>query len=512
MKTFLALAVLGFVAPLAAQEPPASTTAGEKLPTTMLRLRSGAVLWGSILGDDPTGIAFQRLDTLGKLHLAWSFLDPAEERNLRLRYGYADEASEEIQATATRILLADGSEVVGRVLSQDDEFVWVKRAEGSVPIPRARISGTSSVRVPALDLFTRDELYQDKATELGGRLLLAGASGAAAHSELAAFAERLLDFAHALEHWRTAQALDPAFDRERAIAGVQRTAKKAALAAQIERLSEIELLRLRQRYDKAIPLLEAFANQFPDTPLLEDLNDLRERIQRSQERDLRETVVARTYALVVTLATRASRQKPTYEEVIAYLDEQMTEELWQAVLAEAQRIAPEIGVEQVQRMWNERSSQRWRTASYGLGTWLLGEERALGGLAQDGPTQDPAAGSAEEARAKLEERFNRYLRNQELARKSRAQDEAAEEDPNEFWTRELNGSARAQWLLAYFVENSELFQLGPPRFTNCRDCGGTGARDLLFLGGAWSGAKAGSTLVPCPTCHHLGKMRRVRFR
>ena len=51
---------------------------------------------------------------------------------------------------ADRFVLADGTEVVGSIVNRTDEHIWVKRAEGTVPISKRLITGASTlVRVPA---------------------------------------------------------------------------------------------------------------------------------------------------------------------------------------------------------------------------------------------------------------------------------------------------------------------------------------------------------------------------
>jgi hypothetical protein len=74
-------------------------------------------------------------------------------------------------------------------------------------------------------------------------------------------------------------------------------------------------------------------------------------------------------------------------------------------------------------------------------------------------------------------------------------------------------------VLAYFAEKSGQFRDLQARFSNCRECGGTGARDVMFTGNAASAdednksqGKAGEVLVTCPACHTIGVVRRIRYR
>lgn len=510
------LALTALVLPLAAwQEPPA-----ESAPNTMLRLRSGAIAFGQIVAHDPGGIRFRMLETGGEIPLGWSVLDPTEADELRLGYGYVEAEAEELLVDADRLELANGSELVGRIVERTETHLWVKRAEGTVPIPKTQVRGSiTSVQAPALDLFTREELYQQKAFDLQGRLAAEGRAGAQANEELARYAERLFDYGHALEHYQRAAERDPAYETERMAQAIARTTEKAALQQQVDHLAEIDLQRARKRYDRAIELLAQFRTLYPKSPLLTDLAKLQERVAKSQERDLREEIVSRWHFWAVRLAREAAR-KATFEEVQGYLDEKMGEEVAQKVRDDVQTIAPGIEVGQVQRLWGERKGGKYRTATYGLGTWLLGESARAELDKPKGKDEQkeaaPAAGSQAEARKRLEDRIKRYLENQKLTRGS-GQTQRDDEDPQVFWGS-WNWSGRSQWILAYFAEKSGLFRDVTARFSNCRECGGTGARDILYTGNAGNstqgqgGGKAGEVLVACPTCHTIGIVRRVRYR
>lgn len=492
----------------AAPEPAAAEA------TRMLRLRSGGVEFGAIVAHDPDGVRLRRLENGGEVELPWSFLDPREADGLRSSFGYVEVEADELELEAERIELADGREVVGRIVDRNDTHLSLKRAEGTVQIPLTNVRGAiTSVRVPALELFTKEELYQDKATELQGRLALEGEPGARAHDELARFAERLLDFVRAAQHYRRVAELAPDFDAARIGAARARTEAKAALQAEVDELAAIDLARARKRYDVALKLMQDFRTLRPKSALLEDLNKLQARIARAQERDLRDEIVARWHHWTVRLAKEAGR-KTSFEEVQAYLDEKLGEEIAEKVRLDVQTIAPGIEVDQVRKLWGERKGGKFKSASYGLGTWLLGES-ARAELDQEkkgAATPPPAPGSAAEARSKLEERIKRYIENQKLTRKSGGQ-AAAEEDPQAFWG-EWNWAGRAQWILAYHAEKSGEFKDVEGRLSPCPACGGAGARDVLFTGSAASTESSGAaqTLVACPTCHTIGVVRRVRYR
>jgi hypothetical protein len=115
----------------------------------------------------------------------------------------------------------------------------------------------------------------------------------------------------------------------------------------------------------------------------------------------------------------------------------------------------------------------------------------------------------------LEKKLQRFLQNQEMARKSRST--ADQKDEREQAWKELPGVARANWIMAYYAENSGDFEVMPkPQFSACRECGGTGTRLLTMAGANVSREEVGKgsneQVIECPTCHGLGVIRRISYR
>jgi len=479
----------------------------------MLRLRSGNVVWGAIEGHDEERLTFRLLESGGLVRLPWGFLDPEEELALRTRFGYVDADGDDVMISADRLTLVDGTELIGRIVMRTENEIWIKTAEQTVPVPVLRLAGSATVvQVPALDVYTREELYQMRLLEVQEALLVEGPRGAAAQYELAQYCERILDYTHAVEHFLEAQTIDPGAHADVLPAAIARAKSKSAVQEQVDVLGWIDRWRARKRYDKAFELIDSFPSLYPSSPLMGDLAKVKDRVDKSQERDLRSEVVRRWHYWTRRLAREGARIK-TFEGAMAYLDEKMGEDLLDAVTADLEKIAAGIEGDAVRRLWDERSGGRIQTVSYGNGTWLLGEEQARAELEKEEEGAAEEEGSTGDARKKLEEKIARYLKNQDLARKSKstgADDDA--EDPDAFWG-EWNVSGRSQWILAYFAENSGMFKLEKVRFRNCRECGGTGAREIVYLRGALQGDEgASSLLIACPTCHHIGVVRRLRYR
>ncbi|MDP6369389.1 MAG: hypothetical protein QF615_07265 [Planctomycetota bacterium] len=498
LHSFVAACLLALtLSPMAAGQ--ASQTSS---PVEMLRLRSGDILWARVVEHTPEGVFVERLSNGGRASLTWGFLDPLQEEELRMRYGYVDLAQEEIMIEVDQLLLSDGSEVVGKVISREGDTLTVKVDGNLLLIPKIRVAASgATVRVPALDIYTRDELY--------GQLLVATApDDPEAQLALARDCERILDYAHAVLHYQKASELDPELHADEVAYGLARAEQKAVLQEQIDYLAEADHLRKRGKFDEALAMCESFAERFPDSILQEDALKGRDRVLRGRDEALRELVARRWHYWVTRLAKVAA--VGSYEQAIDYLDENMGKEVLDRVLDDARRITAEIGEDDVTAFWVERKRGRWKRASYGYGTWLLGEDEALAGL-EDGP-KVATGGEKDEERLALEERIQRFLRNQEQARKARGSKDD-EDDIEAAWVQ-LSSSSRAWWIIAYYAEFSGEMELDPkPSLSNCRECGGVGVREVIYTGGARSGeSTSGKRLMHCPTCHGIGRVRRIRYR
>lgn len=497
------LLATALLVPLQAAEPGAAET-------TMLRFYDGSILWGSIAGHDARTLHFRRLDNGGLARVPWSKLDPSQSDALLEEFGYVDLSGDEVMCEADRLVLVDGTEIIGRIVSRTEADLMVKTARSIVQVPKVRLRAASTVvQVPALDVFTREELYQQELARLAPE-------DPRAQLDLAAFCERIFAFERALEHLEAARALDPSLDSSEVELALARNRTKLENAGQIDHLREVDRLRARGRFDDAVAQLELFFELYPKSPLARDAQRKQAQVEAARLRALEERV-ARLWHTYVRKRTFREAQNPdlTLEAAVTWLEDGLHDEVLTLVQQElARTVSADITTDEIATYWSGREGGRWQKASYGEGSWLLGVEAAREGVAE--PEADDG-GSATESesealRRRLEERMKRYQRSQSVVRRSQEGFDS-EEERNRFWA-EWSSAGRAQWLLAYYAEHSGDMELRPKLFSrNCRDCNGTGAREVVNTGGAVSGSRgAHSRMVPCRTCHGVGLSRRISYR
>lgn len=497
-----ALGLLALASPaLALQDAEAATAPSADV--MLLRLRGGDIQWGTIEDHSAEALTFIRLDTGGRVVLPWSFLDSEQDLELRTRYGYVDLGGEEILISAELLVLVDGQEIIGRVQGRTDESVLFKSQGLTLAVPKARIkSHVAGLQAPALDIYTKEELYADE-------LLRTDAESAASQFALAEYCERIFDFPHALQHYQAAAELDPTFKAKEMPVLLERVGIKVESQEQVDYLANVDHLSRRRKYEDALLALGAFDGLFPESPLKTDRLKLEERVVKARDKYVRTEVQKRWFAWMGRLAAKAGREL-SYDETLSFLEERFSDEIVQSVTEEMRRVWPDIEEDQIRQFFIERKRGRWKPASYGMGTWLLGEDAALAGGSGSSAQAQPESARDRE-RADEEERITRFLRNQQMAKRNSkvAEDE---EEIADFW-KTLSSTARRYWIIAYYAENAGQLDVRPkPELQNCSECGGTGAREVIYTGSAREGASSGLRLVTCIACRGIGRVRRIRYR
>lgn len=479
----------------------------------LLQLRTGQLLWATLDEHDEDRLYLTRLDTGGYLELPWGLLDPRLEQSLRMRFGYIDVGVEEFTILADRIPLTDGTELVGLITTRTNDALHIKTANSFIVLPLTRVGGApTAVRVPARDIYTREELYDQKLTELRPDIEAGGELAAQALWDLGQYSERIFDYSHAVEAYQQMVAVAPTFVPEdqsaAALEGVlERAERRANSQAQVDYLEEADRLGARGQFAEAFEMLGRFPDLYPDSPLTEDWVKINQRVIADRDRVLVKVASREWFQAIDQVARLASRDK-TYEETVDWIEDGMSEEIVALVTLELQKIAPELESDATRALFERRSRTRVRKASYGSGTWLLGKERATAGLVEEEATPEASGRDAE--RQELLEQIQRYLRNQDVSGRSGGQ--AEERDPGEYWDTMSSGNKR-QWILSYYAEFAGDLELKGVSFLPHRDCGGTGFIEIVQTGPPRSGSDGVRTQLKIdPLCNGIGGTRRVTYR
>jgi hypothetical protein len=467
-----------------------------------LRLRDGSLHWGAIREHNLDHLVFERLDTGGLVRVPWGMLDAAQEKALRSEFGYVQVLSEELRIEVDLLQLDGGEEVVGKILDRQGDRFLIQTGGTLQAIPKARVVAVQGgVSVPALDVYSREQLYADNLARIDP-------TNAADQVALAELCEQILDFSHALEHYESARGLDSDYLPEVLPQRIETARASAALQEQIDYLREVEGLRKKGRYDEAVEKARAFESVFASSPMLERARNLLVQVENVRSEAVVDFVRKRWATRLIKLS-RSQAGQTTFASATAYAQEGLGQDLRQSVLADARRaISPSLELSHVEEAFRLRRKGRYASASYGEGTWLLGPDGAVKGA--EGEAQEVALSETDAEREKLAQKIRRFVESQEAARraKNRAQQE---EDFEAFWAGFSLGG-RAAWIRAYYAEFGGDYELRPrPYLPDCRACGGTGVREVVYIGGGAQGS-GGSHLQRCPLCQGVGVVRKVYYR
>jgi hypothetical protein len=472
----------------------------------MLRLRDGRVLWGEIESHDSAGCVVRRLDTFGRVQLEWSLLDPALGLELQRRFGYVEFEQEELMVDAAIITLVDGSVLTGVIEQTTPDAFHVKSRTGLLILPRERVDGALvTTSVPARDVYSREELYATERARHESALAAGGADAIAANLALALHCERILDFVKALEHYEAAKALGS--KGEELDAQIAAAGRKAEAQSQVDALDQIDRLRRQDKFIDALRELAVFPQAWPASPLMEEWAKLNQRVLSDREKKvLRE--VREQWFVWLGRATRDAAKEMGFEQAMAWAEEGLPQFLLAQVTADVQKIWPEASQGDVRDLLARREGVRTRYATYGLGTFLLGRERAT--ARPDEEEKEAEANpisELERQRAEIQKRVERFL--QDARARSGGNASETEIDPEVYW-QSWPVQSRAMWLTAFYAEFGGDLEMRRVTLEPHADCGGTGYLEEIST--TAGGGGFAPRLVPDPGCNGIGVKRRISYR
>ena len=487
--------------PFSAPSPPSADE------VRMLRFPDGSIRFGAIVDHDADGIEIIRVDTSGRARLTWDLLDEAQAQKIKNELGYVEIDAAEVFVQAERLLFAGGGSVIGVVVSREGDHFLVKTGGSLQKIPKVRVRSIETrVQIPALDVYTREEMYARLLSEAE----LETAKGQLA---LAQGCEGILDFVHAAEHYGL--ALEAGLEGDKATrtqGALARSSAKAEAQGQLDILRGADQQRRYGNFDEAIAIVNAFPGQFPDSPLIEDARKAEVKLTSARDDAAKDLVRKRWNHWAKRLTRTKASTDSTFEEMRGWAVDGLSNEIQQKVFEDlTQRVSSVYGLEDVRTLWDMRERRKWSSSTFGTaGSWLLGAEAAQAGIEAEEEDADGAAVSAAEAeRRAIDDRVRRYAQNQRAALRG-GRGEADQEERDEFW-RAWSGSGRALWLLAYYAENGGDYELRPkPLLRNCTRCAGVGAIDVIATG-TLSRSEL-SQVSTCPLCRGVQVVRRISFR
>lgn len=471
----------------------------------VLRLRTGKFLIGSVESATEDGVRFKRLDTGGVLDLDWKHINAGDAAMLRKRFHLVSAAEvADVLADAMKVVFQRGGtrrEYLGELVSKDGaNFVLRKRGvEVTVPVRDMR-APPEAVRVPILDILTPDEIYQRKLAETDP------GEDADKHMTLGVYLIRVTDYDRAKQHLQKAQELgggNQPKEVERQLARVDSLIKHKEEA---DLIAQINVLRNRQNFPKALELCELFQLKYPESKLKNEFERRKEAVLRDRETFLIHKVTADWHRVLRDEAGKIARKEQSFDAARSKAEEELPQTIRERIARQRN-----IAVDEVERFFKLRLARRVgkiQASSYSTGSWILGEQEVVKNTAAEqakGKKATSQKSRKDQLKAELEKRMREWIRkaNKARAKGGGAEDELQTEDE---WWKEAPSTTRQLWIMAYYAEKSGDMQVVSAHVVKCPTCGAAGTLER-------TGSVGGKVIkVPCNTCHKTRWFRGVRFR
>ena len=473
-----------------------------------IRLRNGALLVGQIESPDENGFVFERFRDGGRIRLRWEDLIMRDAERLRASFQLVGEGQGDLVTfRAFRVLRKTSGapkELIGELVARDGQKITLRTLGNTLDLPLASLTGTPQyVDVPIRDILTPDEIYRRKLTEIDP------GEDADKHVLLADYLIRVEDLARAKEHLTQAQTLGGGSQPNKITGMLERVDTMLANKAEADHLREISIAANRNNFTKAQELIAAFEQQYPSSKLANEFERRKALVEKARERFFIDKVTDDWYRYARDAAKVIARSRGLgVEEARVQAAEQMGQTIRERIAR-----ARKLEVEEVDAFFKRRfefpTVPKVQLATYGQGSWLLGEkdlmaDTARGKVAQKNePKQNE---QQDQVRRELERRLREFMRRQGRRGGQNPQQEQHKLDSPDEWWKDASTRERQLFVLATYAERSGDMQIETASLRECMTCG---AQGTIQVPTNQVGRMAN---VTCPTCHGLKYFRAIRFR
>lgn len=471
-------------------------------PADIVRMSDGRLVHGKIVDfDEATGFTLVRADNGGLVRLRWEHLPASEVRRIKESRGFTGEDPQPFLVDVVHLVMKNGTTETGVLVDDGRRDVYTLRRRGSTnSFPRQYVRSVEPGRADGLTVYPPEDLYQLLLTQFGTP------TTAAEHFEMAVAAEGANLYHQARDHYRAAAGLDPSLKPELIALRVARVGIKIEDSVETARLDQIRNRLYKKQFDMALRMVEEFRADFPASRQLGELATMEGDIGRRRYKHYSGKVISDYFSFLgKSLGEISRRDEMTLGAALELVEDSIHEEIVDRLSASYKMDA--AGIES---LWEERTGGSVRTSSYGTGTFILGEEKALNWVGGRDDAQEVEEDDAEKEDEDLQDRIDRVLKQRATEARQRARSRRSSRSldegisPDDWWDQSGTDD-RMRWLTSYYAEFSGHISVLRAKPRSCRTCDATGVIQVLNDKGE---LEAGV----CPTCKGLKHERIVTFR
>ncbi len=453
----------------------AALLAGASVSAQTLQLADGKVLLAKVETADGEGCHVKRLDNGGTLDLRWEHLSTASATAIKRQFDLMGDTQDEILVRADEVeYLVNGGKqtLIGKIVDRTDEQIVVQQKGIQYRIPRSELRAVRRAEVPAAQIYTKDEFYAMHLAELQP------GDSADRHILLAEDLVKVRDYDHAADHLQKARELGNSANPQHLEVMTQRLQRYKEAKQERELLDQIQAARSRGQlldFEKGSKLITEFETRFPQTKLKQDFDLEKKRFLDGRTRYLAQQVAEQwRRSIQIAADKKAADDGVTLQAAREYAESKMTDDIVARVAQQLRLLADEV-----RQLWADRArfpvGKRTELFTYGIGSWVLGEDGILKGTKQGEAkaAQEPAK---DQGNSRDVERLARAFREALERRRAAVQGQggADKEQTDEDWWRQASRTERTSWLRAYYAEFGGQLVLTYQSVSPCISCYGQG--------------------------------------
>ena len=481
------------------------------LAAQSVQLADGRVLLAKVEEADGAGLRVRRLDNGGLLDLRWDHLSTASALAVKQQFDLAgDNQEQQLLVRVDEVEYMSGGTkqwVIGRIVERGTDPLVVQSKGRQYPIARKDLGPVRSVEVPVMQVYTKDEFYAERF-----RALQPG-SKSDVHVLLAEELLKVGDYDRAAEHLAQAKELGNSLNPGQIDTLIARTQRFKEAAKEAKAIEDIAAGRARGTlvdFEKGTKQIAQFEKDFPQTKLKVEFDAEKKKFAAARQRFLVGQIAESWRSSIALIADKkVADASLMLEAAREYASSKMSDDIVARLVTTLR-----LGADEIKTLWAARKDKEYSKArktemfSYGLGSWVLGEEAILKNT-QVGKDKDKSKDAANQD-PNSQRDIDRYVKAMQAALKARAQSGQAQgqgqgEQPKteEDWWRDASRADKAGWLRAFYAENAGQLTVTVATLTQCPACYAEGTRADINGDGKM-------VRIPCYLCQKTKYLRSFR--
>ena len=460
----------------------------------VVHLRTGETVKGRLLPErsDENVLVIEDYLNGSVRTLAWDVVDRADVQRIQEDWGWTNKALATVTGHRLVQELNNGSQTIrGLIVREDDANYYVMLGGREVRVPKASVSEKSEEQMDPRDIWDPEQLVDRFLGELKKDESLKEAEedvdnpSARLAWRMAEYAENAGDYERA-KQWYSIAANDEDF-LNNAIAK-QRLERVEGLlrdAAALETIRDIRMALSLKSFRRVREMLTEFPEKHPGAgALLQNRLEKAKKTfaQRRSEYFALEAKIHFPKIVQKLIKDKVQEKDLALSDASAWTRRELPE-LAFAELAARFSKRDDVTPEEARTFWDSRRKSSWRTVTYGSGTFIV----------------MPAKIKPPKKRAN-----NKKRRNTGGAAPKVTLPKPPTRD--QWWETKSDAKQKVNWLMAFFVENSGLFEVADePKLVPCVQCNGKGLEEMR--------TQTGDTVAfICRRCAGSQNDKRVKYR